>query len=46
MILSPNIDGNELTGPIPTEISLLTDLMTLYLGKRLFVVILLCFETK
>ena len=46
MILSPNIAGNELTGPIPTEIGLLTELTWLDLGKRLFVVILLCFETK
>ena len=38
--------GNKLTGPIPTEIGLLTDLTWLQLGKRLLSVLLSCFETK
>ena len=46
MILSPNIDENELTGPISTEIGLLTELTWLRLGKQVFSVVLFCFETK
>ena len=42
MILSPNIDGNELTGPIPTEVDLLTTLRSISIGKRLIV----CFNIK
>ena len=35
-----------LIGSIPTEIGLLTKLTSLRLGKRLFSVLLLCFEMK
>ena len=40
------IARNELTGSIPMEIGLLTNLMILNLGKCLHYVLLLCFETK
>ena len=41
------IDYNELTGSIPTEVGLLTELSYLDLGsKQLFSVLLVCFETK
>ena len=40
------IDRNELTGSIPTEVGLLTELTSLELCKRLFSVLLVCFETK
>ena len=37
MVLSPNIDGNELSGPIPTEVDLLTTLRSISIGKRLII---------
>ena len=40
------IDDNALTGTIPIEIGLLTNLTNLYLSKRLLSVLLSCFETK
>ena len=40
------IDYNELTGSIPTEVGLLTELTSLGLCKRLFSVLLVCFEIK
>ena len=40
------IEGNELTGLIPTEIGLLTDLTTLDLSKHFIFIYVLCFETK
>ena len=40
------IDGNELTGSIPTESGSLAPLEWFSLGKRLFLFFLSCFETK
>ena len=40
------IASNELTGSIPTEVGLLTELTSLGLCKRLFSVLLVCFEIK
>ena len=40
------IGWNKLTGSIPTEVGLLTNLDHLRLGKHLFSALLLCFETK
>ena len=37
---------NLLTGSIPTEVGLLTDLTTLDLSKHFISIYLLCFETK
>ena len=37
MIFSPNIDGNELSGPIPTEVDSLTTLRSISIGKRLVI---------
>ena len=46
MIFSFNIDGNELTGSIPTETGLMTALTHFYLSKHFISIFLLCFETK
>ena len=40
------IDGNELTGSIPTEVGVLTKLKSLCLGKHLFSVLLLYSKPK
>ena len=40
------IDSGSLTGSIPTEIGELTGLTSLGLGKQLFSVLLVYFETK
>ena len=42
------IASNELTltGSIPTEVGLMTELTSLVLSERLFSVLLVCFETK
>ena len=40
------IDVNELTGSIPTEVGLLTELKSLELCKQLFSVLPVCFEIK
>ena len=39
------LDKNELSGSIPTEVGLLTELTSLVLCKQLFSVLLVCFET-
>ena len=46
MILSPNIDENDLTGSIQTEIGSLTELTEINLSKELFSILLLCLKTK
>ena len=38
--------NNELKGPIPTEVGLLTDLTTFDLSKHYIPIWLLCFETN
>ena len=47
LIFNPIVTGNnKFTGSIPTEVGLLTELTDLRLCKRLFSVLLVCFETK